>query len=89
MKTVIRIVKRGQTTPANPVESPKANPPRSTEIVRNVKAWVSESRQRRSLKIDYPLWLKQTREEIMSAKAAGRRSLLSGTVSEPVSESAG
>ena len=82
MKTVIRIVKRNQQQPVVAAEDVNANQPRPTDLVKTVKSWVTESRERRSV-VDYPLWLKQAREEIKAVKQTGGRIVLGDPVAEP------
>jgi len=66
MNKVVRIVKRGSKESVDPISEPKIAQHSTTEIVRTVKAWITESRERRSAVAIYPLWLREAREGLRS-----------------------
>jgi len=64
MKTVVKIVKRGIREQLVAVEegtTPKHSP---SDMVKTVKAWITESRERRNDKANFPLWLQEARKEM-------------------------
>lgn len=85
--TKVRIVKRGEKEHRLPDEA-KVDQRRPSDIARTVKSWIMESRERRD-GMDFPLWLREAREEIKSAKRISAGIVLSRSLIEPVSESAG
>jgi len=64
MKTVVKIVKREireQQVAVEEAKTPKQSP---TDMVKIVKAWITESRERRNDKANFPLWLQEARKEL-------------------------
>jgi hypothetical protein len=83
MNTVIRIVKRGEKETRIIANDERAGQDRKKEIVRTVKAWIAESRERRTAKADYPPWLKRAREESKSVKKPGTKIVFDGLIPDP------
>ena len=72
MKTVVKIVKRGIKEPQVSMEDTKTPKQASSNIVKTVKGWITETRERRNDKASLPLWLKEARKEMrMKSQLSG------------------
>jgi len=83
MKTVIRIVKRGENEIRIIADDEREGQDCTKVIVRTVKAWIAESRDRRTAKTDYPPWLKRASEGSESVKKPGTEIVLDGLIHDP------
>ena len=88
MNTVIKIVKRSERETCIPANDVKQGRPKPATMVGTVKAWITESRERRSIEANCPQWLMKAREEIRSAKRQATKIVLT-PISDPVGESVG
>jgi hypothetical protein len=61
MKTVVKIVKRGSSERPVVAEQKKAAEPNPNQLVKTIKAWITESRERRNDKTNYPVWLQEAK----------------------------
>ncbi|HEY8225580.1 MAG TPA: hypothetical protein VIG25_09900 [Pyrinomonadaceae bacterium] len=64
MKTVVKIVKRESRERQVAVEEAKTPKQSPTHIVKIVKAWITESRDRGNDQLNSPLWFQEARKEM-------------------------
>jgi hypothetical protein len=64
MKTVVKIVKRESREQQVAVEEAKTPKQSPTDIVKIVKAWITESRERGNDQPNSPLWFQEARKEM-------------------------
>ncbi|PWT91887.1 MAG: hypothetical protein C5B55_07360 [Blastocatellia bacterium] len=68
MKTVVRIVKRGVKQQPVAKEEARTTQHSPSDVVKTVKAWITESREQRSA-ASSPLWLQEARKEMRTKRA--------------------
>ncbi|HKE58793.1 MAG TPA: hypothetical protein VKB46_18910 [Pyrinomonadaceae bacterium] len=61
MKTVVKIVKHGIREQPVVVEEGKTPKHSPSHMAKTIKAWITESRERRNDKANFPLWLQEAR----------------------------